>query len=530
MHAYDLREIDDTVVVRRARQGETLMLLDGREITLDDSVMVIADRSKVIGLAGIMGGEHSGIGAGTTDVLLEVAFFLPDAIAGRARRYGLVTDASQRFERGVDPSGQERAIERATQLICDIAGGVPGPTTVTESPEELPVRRAVDFRPDRARSVIGEAIADAEMNSILTGLGLAVAPGTEAWTVTPPAWRFDISMEEDLIEEVARVFGFTRVAEREQAVRQPMPSVTETRLSVDAAADVLVQRGYFEAISYSFVDPELQLLLHPDQTALALANPISADLAAMRLSLWPGLVKALLENQRRQQARVRLFETGTKFRFDDGQLEEVQCLAGIASGAALPEQWGSEARELDFFDMKADVMAVVEGTGQIGNFRYEAARHPALHPGQSARILRDGEAVGWLGRLHPQIERKLDLTYSALVFELEAAAALAASVPQYQEISRFPAVRRDIAVVVNENMSVAALLEIVRASAGDLLQGTVVFDIYRGKGIASGRKSVAMGLNLQDISRTLAEDEIDAVVARVSNDLEQKCGATIRDK
>jgi phenylalanyl-tRNA synthetase beta chain len=309
-----------------------------------------------------------------------------------------------------------------------------------------------------------------------------------------------------------------------------MPELTETRVTLETAADLLVQRGYFEAITYSFVDPAFQARFCPGEAALTLRNPIAADLAAMRVSLWPGLVKALVGNQSRQQARVRLFEIGRRFSVASGDLVEVPVIAGLAAGPILPEQWGAAADAVEFFDVKADVEALLRTTGAGSEFRFVVDRHPALHPGQTARILRDGTPVGWLGRLHPELERQLDLTYSAIVFEIETASGLAASVPQHREVSRFPAVRRDIAVIVEESVSVQSLLDCVRAGAGALLTDLIVFDIYRGAGIPTGCKSVAMGLNLQDISRTLADVDADAVVARVVTDLEREHKATIRDK
>ena len=531
MHAYDLRELQGGIVVRRARAGETLRLLDGREITMDESVLVIADHAKPLGLAGVMGGDHSGIGNDTTDVLLEVAFFHPSAIAGRGRRYGLVTDASQRFERGVDPTLQERAIERATALLLACAGGAAGPTEVTELADELPRRPAVSFRPSRARRVIGAEIDDAAIERILRLLGMQVVEhGGAAWRVTPPSWRFDISIEEDLIEEVARIHGFNRIPETDPATPLAIPAIRETRVSPETVADLMVQRGYFEAITYSFVDPDLQAVLCPGEPALKLANPISADLAEMRVSLWPGLVRALVENQRRQQPRVRLFELGRKFRLDGSVLTEIPVLAGLAAGPALAEQWGAPAAEVDFFDVRADLEALFRATGAAGEFGFVPGQHPALHPGQTARILRDGKPVGWLGRLHPEVASRLELTYSALVFEVETESGLEAEVPRFAGISRFPAVRRDLAILVGDPVPVQALLDTVRAGAGALLTGLVVFDIYRGKGIAEGFKSVAIGLNLQDISRTLTDEEIDAVVAQVVEGLEREHSATIRDK
>jgi phenylalanyl-tRNA synthetase beta chain len=531
MHAYDLRELAGGIRVRPARAGETLRLLDGRDATLDPSVLVIADFAKVLGLAGIMGGEHSGIRTDTRDVLLEVAYFRPDAIAGRGRRYGLVTDASQRFERGVDPTLQERALERATELLLACAGGVPGPTTVAELPDELPHRAPVRFRPERARRLIGAAIEDGQMRGILERLGMQVDGPDGAWQVLPPPWRFDVAIEEDLVEEVARVHGFDLIPETDPATPLAIAPIAETRLSPETVADLMVQRGYHEAITYSFVDPSLQAVLCPGMPALTLANPISEDLAQMRLSLWPGLVRALIENQRRQQPRVRLFELGRKFLpAEGGALQEVAVVAGLVAGAALPEQWGTASAAVDFFDLRADLEALLRATGAEAAFAFEPATHPALHPGQCARILRDGQAVGWIGRLHPEVERRLELTYSALVFELETESGLAAVVPRHGEISRFPAVRRDLAIVVAEAVPVAALLATVRAGAGALLNGLVVFDIYRGRGVTDGFKSIAIGLNLQDVSRTLTDEQTDAIVARVVADLGREHGATIRDQ
>jgi phenylalanyl-tRNA synthetase beta chain len=530
MHAYDLREIDQAIVVRRARAGEPLKLLDGREIALDESILVIADRSKPIGMAGVMGGDHSGIGDDTTDVLLEVAYFDPHAIAGRGRRFGLVTDASQRFERGVDPALQERALERATQLLCACAGGMPGPAQLAELRDELPARAVVTLRPDRARALIGAQIPDASITKILAGLGMQVDTAGAAWRVTPPSWRFDVSIEEDLVEEIARVHGFNQIPEAIQPARKGMPSLTETRVAIDAAADILVQRGYHEAITYSFVEPGVQSLFCPGVAALTLANPISAELAAMRLSLWPGLAGALASNQRRQQSRVRLFEAGRKFVTIGGELREIETLAGIAGGPAQPEQSGGSKEGVDLFDVKSDVEALLRATGDAASFRFVPETHPALHPGQSARIVRDGAPVGWIGRLHPELELKLDMTYSAVVFELETESGLRAVVPQHREISRFPAVRRDLAMIVDETVAVQELTDCIRRSAGDLLREITVFDIYRGKGIEIGRKSVAIGLNLQDVSRTLTDEVTDAVVAQVVADLVRECRATIRDK
>jgi phenylalanyl-tRNA synthetase beta chain len=317
-----------------------------------------------------------------------------------------------------------------------------------------------------------------------------------------------------------------------QPARQPVPAVTETRISGDAAADMLVQRGYFEAITYSFIEPLRQALFSPGAVSLTLSNPISAELATMRASLWPGLAAAVASNQRRQQPRVRLFEVGRKFLVDEARstLHEVPVIAGIAAGSALPEQWGAPRTAVDFFDVRADVEALLRATGAADEFRFVAGVHPALDPGQTAEIRRHDRHAGWIGRLHPEVERQVELTYSGIVFELELDVALAAAVPHFQEVSRFPAVRRDLAIVVAEAVPVQKLLDCVQNAAGTVLRDTTVFDVYRGAGIETGRKSVAIGLNLQDVSRTLTDDETDAVVARVVSDLERECSATIRDR
>jgi phenylalanyl-tRNA synthetase beta chain len=402
--------------------------------------------------------------------------------------------------------------------------------TVTERADEVPRTKAVGLRPARVRSVIGADVADTEMRRIFERLGMRVESDADSWRVTPPAWRFDISIEEDLIEEVARVYGFDRIPETDPATPLAIPALSESRVPIETAADLLVQRGYYEAITYSFVDPELQAVLAPGVPSLALANPISADLAEMRVSLWPGLVRALIENQRRQQARVRLFEVGSRFDVDGGTLREVPVIAGLAAGPAFPEQWGAPESAVDFFDVRSDVEALLRATCDFGAFSFRAATHPALQPGQSARIHRGDRAIGWIGRLHPELERRLGLTYSGVVFEIETESGLAAAVPGYREISRFPAVRRDLAVVVKESVTVEQLLDTVRRSAGALLTDLVVFDIYRGRGIDDGFKSVAIGLNLQDLSRTLTDEDTDAVVARVVADLGREHSAAIRDQ
>ncbi len=532
MHAYDLGRLSGAIVVRYARQGETLKLLDGRTIELTPDIAIIADEKVALGMAGVMGGEDSGISDATQDVFLEVAFFNPDAVAGRGRRYGLITDASQRFERGVDPALQECAIERATQLLLECEGGQPGPVIVTRH-GELPVtRQAITLRHRRVRHVLGVQLSDDTVLDCLRRLDMDIeaAPADDlraSWLVTPPSWRFDIHIEEDLIEEVARLYGFDNIPARDAEGDQAILPWTESRVRTERAADLLVDRGYNEAISYTFTEAAWQSILFPD-SALALSNPISTELGVMRVSLWPGLIQATRENQRRQQSRVRLFEIGRRFAPVTG--DETEMIAGIASGGVLAEQWGADATKVDFFDVKADIEALLALSGSADEFRFTPEKHPALHPGQSARIWRGDRAVGWIGALHPQHLKALDLTYPAYVFELEAEAALAARVPEFREISRYPAIRRDVAVIVDEATQVAAIEEAVRKSAGALLTDLTVLSVYRGKQFEKGKKSIALGLQLQDTSRTLTDHDADAIVEQVVEHLARQLNATIRDK
>lgn len=530
MHAYDLAKLNGAIVVRAAKAGETLTLLDGRAIELSPDITVIADERCALGMAGVMGGEDSGIGAATTDVFLEVAFFNPEMIAGRGRRYGLITDASQRFERGVDPELQEHAIERATQLLLDCAGGQAGPVCVTRTAKSYPAAAPIQLRHQRVQHVLGVQLSPDTVADCLRRLSMKLDPGssgpTAVWNVTPPSWRFDLRIEEDLIEEVARLYGFDNIPERNATGVWEMQPWSEGRVRNERAADLLVDRGYHEAITYTFTDALWQSILFPEP-AIALSNPISAELAVMRLSLWPGLIQAVRENQRRQQLRVRLFEIGRRFAGDGA---EAEMIAGIASGPLLGDQWGAEAGKVDFFDVKADVEALLTLSGAHSEFRFSAQQHPALHPGQSARIWRGDRPVGWLGALHPQHLKQMDLTYPVFVFELDAAAALTAHVPEFAEISKYPAIRRDVAVIVDEAIHVDAIRAAIQVSAGALLNDLTVLSVYRGRQFEKGKKSIALGMQLQDTSRTLTDHDADGIVAQVVDHLARQLNATIRDK
>lgn len=528
MHAYDLRRLRGAITVRYAREGESLELLDGATIPLADDVLVIADEAAPVGLAGIMGGAKSGIADDTTDVFLEAAWFAPAAVAGRGRRFGLQTDASQRFERGVDPEGVVRALERATRLLMDIAGGSAGPVDLQETTLALPQRPPIALRARQIERLIGIPVPGERVAAILTGLGMSVEVTADGHRVTAPTWRFDIALEADLVEEVARVYGYNAIPAIDAPVPQRPATVTESLIPVLRFADALVDLGYHEAIHYTFVDPVLQRRLHPDLAALALANPISSDLGEMRVSLWTGLVKSLSENLRRQQDRVRMFEQGVKFVLEANELKEINVISGVAYGAADPEQWGAVARALDFYDVKADVEALIGLNGGT-DWRFEAGSLPCLHPGRSARVVRGDVTVGYLGELHPELTRALDLPSAPYLFEVGLDALTAADLPRAHEVSRFPSVRRDLAVVVDETLTFNRLRESVTVGLADLLRDLRIFDVYRGRGVENGRKSVALGLILQDKKKTLTDAEVDAVMAGIRLRLERDVKATFRD-
>ncbi len=541
MHAYDLAALRGHIEVRMARASEPMRLLDGRSVELSPDVLVIADAEGAVGVGGIMGGDRSAVRAGTVDVFLEAAYFSPEAVAGRARRLGAQTDAAQRFERGVDPTYQERAMERATELLYSIAGGSPGAAILTQSSEYLPRRLPVRLRRSQLARLLGAPVDPGRVEAIFAGLQMSVTRTTEGWAVTPPAHRFDVLIEADLIEEIARVEGYASILERDGTAAQRFSASPEELAPERGVLESLAARGYHEAITFAFVDPSLQSRLFPDRESLALANPIASELSVMRVSLWPGLLRAAIENQRHQQDRIKLFERGARFAIEEGKLEEIDSLAGVALGARLPEQWGSsgEARSaLDFFDVKSDVESLLRATGGGDAFSFQAAQLSCLHPGHAARIVRRAQGpsapetvqiVGWMGELHPRWVRELELTGVPILFELDFRTALRIDVPRSREISRFPQMRRDIAVVVDEAVTLSALRERVTLTASKMLQEVRVFDVYRGDGVEQGRKSVALGLIFQDISRTLTDEDVDRAVASVLTDLRASLGARIRE-
>jgi phenylalanyl-tRNA synthetase beta chain len=526
MHAYDLAKLKGGLEARFARADELITLLDGKQYKLSPDVVVIADQDGAVGMGGVMGGLGSSCTADSTDILFEAAFFPPAAIAGRARRYGLVTDAGQRFERGVDPAHQERAVERATQLLLEIAGGKAGPVHVVQDSERLPRRLEVALRRQRIGKLLGTTIADNDVKLTLESLGMRVLANEDGWLVTPPSHRFDINIEADLIEELARIVGFEAIPAANATVTQRVRPLAEQSPVEWQALEILADRGYQEAITYAFVDPALQGKLFPGVVTPAITNPIASDMAVMRASLWPGLIKVAQENLRRQQDRVRVFEHGA--RFEAGNVE-TDLLAGVAIGSSRPEQWGAKSRPVDFYDVKQDLDTVFARSGASEEFGYVTDTLPCLHPGRSARITRCGKTIGWIGELHPQLVQEFDFTYAPVLFEVEYGPALTAKMPRFAEISRFPRVRRDLAVVVDEKVSLRQLHDRVTFAASSLLRDIRVFDVFRGPGIEIGRKSVALGLIFQDNSRTLADEDADRLLAAIRADLSATLGAGFRE-
>jgi phenylalanyl-tRNA synthetase beta chain len=528
LHAYDLAKLDSRIEARLARAGEKLTLLDGREVALAPDMLVIADASGPVGLAGIMGGKSTAVATTTDSVFLEGAFFAPDAIAGRARRLGLHTDASLRFERGVDPAGQKRAVERATELMLAICGGQAGPIAEAQSRSDLPRRPKVGLRRARLGTVLGLEIPGKRVTALLQRLGMLVEASRDGWRVKPPSFRFDVAIEEDLIEEIGRMVGYDAIPATPGAAVERLGLASETDVAAERLADVLAARGYSEAITYSFIDPALEALVNPGAAAVELANPIASDLAVLRRSLWPGLIEAARRNLSHQRQRLKLFEIGPQFAASDGGVAQAIVVAGLALGSREPEHWDRPGGDLDYFDVKGDVEALLRTTGAGGEFRFETGSHPALAPGRTARVRRGDRAVGWLGVLHPELMTRLDKKRAAIVFALQIHALAPARVPAFQPYSKFPSIRRDLAVVVADEITAEALTRAVRSVVGELLREVVVFDIYRGKGVDSRRKSVGLGLILQDASRTLTDEDADREMHSVMLSLEREFGATIR--
>lgn len=525
MHAFDNDKLVGDVVVRHAREGESLKLLDGSEPKLDPGFLVIADEARAVAAAGVMGGFDSRVTDATTSVFLESAHFAPAAIMGRARKLGLHTDASHRYERGVDPALPARALDRATALLLEIAGGTPGPVTVAERLPDIPEPKPVVLRRARLHRLLGLEVADAAVSRMLTALGMRVESLTDGWRVTAPSSRFDIEREEDLVEEVARIHGYDNIPTHRPSGALALVPDPEERLGDMAVRRQLASRGWFEAVTLAFVDGELLERWGMGGQGVALANPLSAELAVMRPSLLPGLLQALSHNRARQQDRIRLFELARTYASD----VETPRLGLVACGPATTEQWGLPARPMDLYDLKGDIEALIAQGGEPGRWSFDAAGLPAfLHPGRSARVLRDGKPAGFLGSLHPSLAKVLDAGDDILVAELDMLALGQRRLPKASPVGKFPQVRRDIAVDMPEDVAWATAEAAVRAALGPTLREVRLFDRYVGKGVEAGRKSLAMGLILQDDSRTLTDDDADACVRNAVLALENTCKARLR--
>ncbi|TVP12748.1 phenylalanine--tRNA ligase subunit beta [Shewanella sp. KCT] len=532
MHAFDLAKIDGKIQIRLGDGEEKLTLLDGNEITVPNDTLVIADNSQPLALAGVFGGEYSGVTGETQDILLECAFFAPLAIMGKSRRLGLHTDSSHRFERGVDPELQHKVIDRATRLVLEICGGEAGPVVEAKADEHLPQPANILLRRSKLDRVLGHHIADADVTEILERLGFGVSREDDNWQVVTATYRFDMAIEEDLIEEVARIYGYNNIPNVAPVAALSMPLHKESDIDLKRVRAMMVARGFQEAVTYSFVDPKLQQLVHPGSDAMVLPNPISVEMSAMRLSMFTGLLTAVGYNQSRQQNRVRLFETGLRFVPDanaESGVRQQAMLGAVIAGNQNDEHWSMESKTVDFFDLKGDLEAIIGLTVSEDEFTFKKASHPALHPGQCAEILRNDRVIGVIGAVHPSLEKPFGLNGKTIVFELELDALLHASLPQAQTVSKFPANRRDIAILVDEDVSAGNVVNLIRKVGENQLVGLNLFDVYQGKGVEPGKKSLAIALTLQDNARTLEEKEIAEMVEKVVSELKTEFNALLRD-
>ncbi|HRF31246.1 MAG TPA: phenylalanine--tRNA ligase subunit beta, partial [Azonexus sp.] len=530
LHAFDNTRLEGAVHARLAKPEEKLLLLNEQTIAVDADVLMIADDAKPLAMAGIMGGEESGITLDTSELFLESAFFAPKAIAGRARRYGFGSDASHRFERGVDFGGVRRAIERATQLIIDICGGQAGP--VVEAKASLPARQPVRLRTARAEKVLGLPLGGERIAGLFRGLALSFEQQGDDFLVTPPSWRFDMEIEEDLIEEIARLYGYDNIPSPAPRGRMEMMVQPEAQRPAYRIRQMLADRGYQEVVNFAFVEEAWEAdfaAKTAESDLIRLANPIASQMAVMRSNLFGGLVSNLVTNLKRKQSRVRLFEVGRTFHRDAAAqpvngFHQPWKLAGLAFGGALPEGWAGGSRKVDFYDVKGDVEALLAPA----QLRFDKLVHPALHPGRSARVLLDGQDVGCIGELHPEWVQKYDLPNAPVLFELDFAAVKLAKVPAYAEVSKFPPVIRDLAIVVDQNVALQTLLDGLKGQISGLIQDIQLFDVYVGKGVPENKKSLAFRIVMQDTQRTLQDSEVDAAMQQLVSCFEQAFGAQLR--
>ena len=527
MHGFDLEKLHGGIRVRLAKPGEKISLLDGSELECRDDSLVIADHKSAVALAGIMGGLDSSVQSSTRDVFLEAAFFAPEHIAGKARSYGLHTDSSHRFERGVDPQLQVKAMQRATALLLDIVGGEAGPIIEQRVDVHLPSSPQIELRHNRVERLLGIPVTPDQIESILLRLDMTLQSVSGGWKVTPPSYRFDINIEPDLIEEIGRIIGYDNIPGSKQAANVSMSSFSEMQITLAQLRHVLVSRGYYEAITYSFVSPEMQAILHPEQSTLTLANPISSDMSEMRTRLLPGLVQAVQHNLNRQQSRVRLFEAGLCFEPIEEQLQQRLHFAAVITGPAQGESWTGSRQLVDFFDIKGDLQSLMK-LSRLSNFQFKATSNPILHPGQGADVYCQGHRVGFVGALHPAVLKQLNVDQKLYVFEMEAAWLMQSALPSFNELSKFPSIRRDLALIVNRDTTAQELIDAIQSTKSEIIQDVFVFDVYTGKEVIKNRKSVALGLILQDFSRTLTDKDVDQTVSKVLEILEQQHNAVLR--
>ena len=526
LHAFDSASLEDRIVVRMATRDEQLTLLDGNSIQLDEEILVIAHGAGPLAIAGVMGGAKSGVTETTTSVFLECAFFSPLAIMGTGRRYGIQTDASQRYERGVDSDLQNEAMERATALLIEIVGGNAGPVVEVVDEASLPGTTELTLRNERLAHLIGARIEDEEIFGILERLGLKPRTVTQGWQITTPSHRFDISIEEDLVEEVCRIHGYDAIPTQTALAALPLKPSRRDRVTPADLRKLMVHLGYNEAITYSFISPEWHDLFAPDIQPAVLENPMSKEQSVMRTSLIPGLVDALVGNVARQSTSIRMFEYGQCFNGGVDNLEQGFRISGVLWGLKDPENWAQRAENVDFFDIKGDVERLVEVCGRTVTFG--ASTRPEFHPGQSADIFIGDDTVGTVGRLSPELQRKLDVAGDVFVFECDVEPLLVKRQRRYDEVSRYPSIRRDLALVVRETVSSKSIEELIRETVGDLLVEFRLFDVYKGKGIDSIDKSLAVGLIFQDAAKTLTDTDVDVLVEKAVVALEHEVGARLR--
>jgi phenylalanyl-tRNA synthetase beta chain len=526
LHAFDLKQLKDEVCVRYAKSQERIHLLDGKQVVLDETTLVIADNNQVQAIAGVMGAAHSAVTSQTQALFLESAYFSPACIAGRARHYGLNTDSAYRFERGVDPAMTVSALERATQLLTEIVSGQAGPITQVQSAAK-PIT-TIKFHPAHIKKFLGFSLSEEKIRAIFSNLGIDVKRiDAHVWQTTPPTWRFDLSLEVDLIEEIARIHGYQHIPitmPNNPVKFLPQP---ETQLSLTRVHDLLIDRGYREAINYSFTEPKRQQALIPQRESLRLLNPISSELSVMRTSLWPGLLNALRYNQQRQQLSGRLFETGLCFHHQKGKLEQQEYLAAVASGQSLPEQWGVANTPLDYFTIKSDLEALISLTTKT-DIQFMPGTHPALHPGLSCNLQISDKIIGYMGALHPKLITELDLIGPVFCFELETSAISERPLPHFKTYSKFPMVRRDISFWVDKKYPAQTILQAVNHKGGELLYRSFLFDVYFNEQEPQ-KHSLALALCWQHPTRTLVDVEVDSLMETIIGELKQNFSIQLRE-